>query len=421
MTIALSLYRGLTGALSPLVPMLYKKRLAKGKEQAGKLDERLARALPARPSGTIVWMHGASIGESKLLLGVARELAKHKPDLFFLFTSQTTSSADIIIDNLPANARQQMAPIDTPAAAARFVRHWSPMLAIFAEGEIWPNLLRACRHNGVRTALINARMTQKSLHGWQRAPKTARTLLASFDLILAANQQTAIGLSRLRGTLVPTIGNLKTALAASDHKARSLEQGQDTQIFAGAKTIILGASTHAGEEALLLGALAHLPKETRLILAPRHPARAGEIEALILATGRLYARRTSGHDITPKTQILLADTFGEMETWYRIAHLVYLGGGHSPGIGGHSPLEPLSFGLPIMTGPNTDSFSDTYDDLRPYDWVHIADTPAEIAKLAMNAAAPDAGALADYFSHSQKALVQTLEALLALLSEKVIA
>lgn len=418
MTLPLTLYKGLTSALSPFIPLLYHHRLSKGKERRGSVHQRLAKNLPARPAGTLVWMHGASIGESKLLLGLAQALAAERPDLHFLFTSQTLSSARIVEQSLPQNAIQQMAPIDTAPATKRFIEHWTPDLCIFAEGEVWPNLLEACAKSQAKTALVNARMTAKSLDGWKRVSKTAQKLFSTFDAILAANASTASGLSALSLRGVPNIGNLKAALSlksGSDARAKPDDALLD---FAKDRTVILGASTHAGEEALLLEALARLPDQSCLIIAPRHPGRAEDIEALIKATGKTYIRRSKGGAVTQATDILLADTFGEMNIWYALADSVYLGGAHAPGIGGHSPLEPLSFGLPIITGPHTDNFTETHEALAGQGWTHIVNTAADLAQRVIDVPRPDKAKLEVYFNAHKTTLARTLETLTALLPER---
>ena len=111
----------------------------------------------------------------------------------------------------------------------------------------------------------------------------------------------------------------------------------------------------------------------------------------------------------------LADTFGEMNTWYKAADRVYLGGGHKPGIGGHSPLEPLSFGLPVITGPYTDNFSDIYHDLYHHSWAYTARTSEETATLLQQSKKPNTELLADYFRSCEAALEQTVDVLSNLL------
>ena len=173
MTVALTVYRMATAGLSPFVPRLLNARVATGKELAERTDERLARSLPARPGGEVIWLHGASIGETRLLVALAKALRELRPNAFLLFTSQTRTSAELITDLLPEKARHQLAPVDTPSATRRFIDHWKPDLCIFAEGEIWPNLLMAARSSAARLALVNARMTDKSISGWSRLKRTA--------------------------------------------------------------------------------------------------------------------------------------------------------------------------------------------------------------------------------------------------------
>ena len=416
MTLPLTLYRGLTFGLSPFAPFLYRHRLAKGKELPGGARERFARNLPTRPEGTLVWMHGASIGESKLLLGLSNLLTAHDRELHILFTSQTASSAGVIRASLPENAQHQMAPIDTPAAAARFVSHWQPDLCIFAEGEIWPNLVLASTKSGAKTALINARMTEKSLQGWRRFSKTATKLFSSFDLILAADKQTAAGLSDFTKIPVRASGNLKAALATRQHTSHVLAEDDALKAFAQGDKIILGASTHAGEEELLLKAMELLDSPARLILAPRHIDRAAEIEARVKASGKAYALRSSGETVSSETQIIIADTFGEMDLWYGLADQVYLGGSAKPGIGGHSPLEPLSFGHGVITGPYADNFSEIHETLIANGWVRIAQTPEEVATCLKAIHAPETASLDTYFETQKQPdeeILTTLQALLA--------
>ncbi|MEE9380873.1 MAG: glycosyltransferase N-terminal domain-containing protein, partial [Hyphomonadaceae bacterium] len=141
MTLGLLLYRTASSFLGLFSGFLLKGRVHAGKEDVARLNERRARDLMRRPPGTLIWLHGASVGESLMLLELGVRLQDACPDLQLLFTSQTQTSARLLIERLPENARHQMAPLDTPAAARRFVSHWQPDLVIIAEGEIWPNLL----------------------------------------------------------------------------------------------------------------------------------------------------------------------------------------------------------------------------------------------------------------------------------------
>ncbi|MEZ5945665.1 MAG: glycosyltransferase N-terminal domain-containing protein [Hyphomonas sp.] len=198
MTPALHAYRFLTGALAPFAGFVLRKRAAAGKEDYLRLNERYAKRMPARRSSApLIWLHGASVGEASLLLELGNRLLAERPDLMLLYTSQTLTSARLIEPRLPQNAFHQMAPLDTPAAARRFIRHWSPDLCIFGEGEIWPNLILEAERIGARRALVNGRMTEKSAKGWMRARHTFQYLVGKFDAVLAADEDTARRLASL--------------------------------------------------------------------------------------------------------------------------------------------------------------------------------------------------------------------------------
>ena len=415
MTLSLHLYRLFTRIAALFAPFIFKWRTAKGKEIAARYNERIARALPERNSGPLIWLHGASLGECKLLLSLAAELRNTHPDAILLFTSQTLSAAELVEAHLPGRALHQMLPLDAPATAQRFIAHWKPALCIFAEGEVWPNLLSAAKQTGSQTALINARMRTASLERWSKAGRSARHVFSQFDAIIAADDKTASGLSTLLDREIANPGNLKAALIAPRPTNAEPQETDAWRTSAHVSQIILGASTHAGEEQLLLDAMKKMPQTARLIIAPRHPARAEEIERTIKAAGLAYTRRSTGGEITPDTQVLLADTFGEMDLWYASADAAYLGGSLTEGIGGHSPLEPLQFGLPIATGRYTENFSGIHGDLTRRGWIEMADTPEQLARFFQTPPVLSRPDIEAYFAGSMNALEETLAALSNLL------
>ncbi|MDF1729703.1 MAG: glycosyltransferase N-terminal domain-containing protein, partial [Sulfitobacter sp.] len=254
MTAAIHLYRTLTQAASPFLGGVMKRRARAGKEDYGRINERLARNMPRRmPGGTLVWLHGASVGESQLLLELGQRLLEKRPDLLLLFTSQTQTSARLLGPALPDRAIHLMAPLDTPAIARRFIRHWQPDLCIFGEGEFWPNLILEAEKAGAKRALVNGRMTDSSAEGWQKLSGAFQRLVGQFDVVLAADTDTARRLETLLGQPVQSTGNMKSALpppSASEVETRRLREN-----FLGTRRCVLAASTHDGEEAVFLDAL----------------------------------------------------------------------------------------------------------------------------------------------------------------------
>ncbi len=385
MTLGLFLYRILTTLMTPFLGVFFRRRVRAGKEATGRLDQRLARRLSARPEGPLIWLHAASVGESQLLLELVRRHAQSDTQTSsYLFTCQTKTAAALVSTALehddalkPLNAFQQMAVFDSPGGAKRFLDHWHPTLAIFAEGEIWPNLILGLQARDIPAALINARMTENSIKGWMRWRKTARAVFGSFDVLVSADLQTKTGLEELSGKSVLNPGNLKSALPAPDVDAAELDALRDA---IGDRPILLAASTHAGEEALVLDAYMKLPPDHFLIIAPRHPERGDEIDGLLSCTRYAISRRSEGDPVNQDTHILLADTMGEMGLWYRLADAVYLGGGHAPGIGGHNPLEALRLDKPVVTGPSLFNFSDLSKRLAPHEGFSIVEDAEALAR-----------------------------------------
>lgn len=416
----LFLYGLITRLVAPLLGWLLSSRVRQGKEDGGRINERRAKALTQRPDGPLIWMHAASVGESQLQLAIACELLEQRSDLNILFTCQTQTAAGLIVKRFSDDAvlarhwtLQQMAPLDTPGAAKRFIDHWKPDIGIFAEGEIWPNLLTELRKSGGKSALVNARMTEKSILGWQRWPRTARQMFSNFDLILASDLQTATGLSALAGRDVSVAGNLKSSLPPP--KADLAELGVLQTQLAGRK-ILVAASTHAGEEALVLDALMQMQPRPFAIIAPRHPDRGDEIRRLIDLSNLSVSQRSDAEAIEPGTDILLADTLGEMGLWYRLADTVYLGGGHAPGVGGHNPLEPLQLGKPVLTGPSVFNFKDLMAELAEKGGVQfIADSEALMD--AWPSAAPPSQLIEELNTGTFGPMKTTLDALLPFFPE----
>jgi len=354
-TLPLALYGAATGLLEPFAPAVLRGRARRGKEDPGRLGERLGRAGAARPDGPLVWLHGVSVGEATSLLPLIAALRAARPDVALLVTSGTVTAAALLAQRLPAGVIHQFAPVDAPGAVRRFLDHWRPHLAVVVESELWPNLILAARARGVRLALLSARMTDASAEGWARWPGSARALTGAFDLVLPQDAATAARLARLGATVGPQL-NLK--LVGEPLPADEAELGRMRAVVGGRK-VVLAASTHPGEEALVAEAFRAAvpdPAEALLIVAPRHPDRGPEIAAALSAT-----RRAAGE--APTGPIHVADTLGELGLFFRLADVVVMGGGFVPGVGGHNPLEPARIGRPILTGPHVHNAAELYADL----------------------------------------------------------
>ena len=354
-TLPLALYAAATALLQPLAPRVLRARAKAGKEDVGRLAERLGRAGAPRPPGPLVWLHGVSVGESLSLLPFVDALRSHRPDLVLLVTSGTVTSAQLLAQRLPPGVIHQYAPVDSPRAVRRFLDYWRPAVGLLVESELWPNLILGARRRGVRLALLSARITEASAKGWGRAPASARALLSAFDLVMPQDAATATRLERLGATVGPFL-NLK--LAADAPPADEAELAKLRQAI-GARPVVLAASTHSGEELLI----AQAAPEALLVMAPRHPGRGAEVADLLRGAGLSVARRSAGELPGPDIQAYVADTLGEMGIFLRLADVAVMGGAFVEGVGGHNPLEAARLGKPVITGPHAFNARDIYAEM----------------------------------------------------------
>lgn len=421
----LRLYGALTATAALLAPLYLHLRALHGKEDRARLAERFGRDAGPRPEGKLVWLHGASVGETRVTLTLAAALAAARPDNNLLLTTQTRTGADVAQAGLPPRAAHRFAPIDSPGAARCFLDHWRPDLAVFTESELWPALIGALSERGTKLALVNARMSGRSLRRWaRRAPDSAAFLLSRFAWIGAADTATAGGLAGLSGRAVERTGNVKLDALALDHDAPALAA---LKTAIGGRAVWCAASTHKGEEEIVLSAHEALrfgAPDALLILVPRHPARGDAVEALIRARGFSVARRSRNEPPGPGVDVYLADTIGEMGVLLRAAPLALLGGSLVSRIGGHNPAEPVQAGAVLLSGPHVSNFAEAYDEFAARGGARIVADAAALARaLAALLVDPErraamCAAADSVLAESGGAAARTVAALLTLLDEE---
>lgn len=424
MTLALGMYRLASGIAEPFAPMILRGRLKSGKERAERLGERLGRASVARPAGKLVWMHGASVGESQLLLSVLREVWANGGEVSAVLTTQTLTSADLVGRSASDRLIHQMAPVDSPGAVRRFLDHWRPDAVVFAEGEIWPNMLTAVRRRALPAALVNARMTDNSIDGWTKRRATARELFSAFDFVGAADPKTAGGLDAILGRRPAVISNLKRAMHARAADAGLVDEWRSG---IGRRKVLLAASTHDGEESLALDAFDRVRGgggEPLLVIAPRHPERGADVLELAAARGLSTQLRSRDHAIPGENiDVLVADTLGEMMFWFEVADGVFLGGASVDGVGGHNPMEPAQVHRRVFSGPHAFNFLDTFDALERCGALVFGRTSDELATfwgVSLKdgpAAHVDWAAVTAYLTESRAAMTRTVSAVRGLLEK----
>src|SRR5436190_1997991 len=181
--LTLHAYRLLTAAATPLAPALMSHRLKRGKEHAARLNERYGQSELSRPRGSLVWLHGASVGELVSVIPLIERISEKR--FAVLCTSGTVTSANLAEQRLPKGVIHQFVILDTPRFVKRFIDHWRPDLALFVESDLWPNLIVTSAERGIPLILINGRVSERSFNRWRRVPATIAALLRCFDLCLA--------------------------------------------------------------------------------------------------------------------------------------------------------------------------------------------------------------------------------------------
>ena len=305
-----------------------------------------------------IWIHAVSVGESVIALALSRKLRQRCPDLPIVISTGTTTGQELVRKQLPEGCTAIFCPIDFFWTVRKVLKMLNPKMLVIFETEIWPNLIVQARKRGVKTALVNARLSDHSAKGYKHFGFFFDPLLSQFDLIMA---QSAGDRDRFvevapRARVV-NCGNLKFDQSVpADLQAADLDE-----VFgSGEKRILLGASTHPGEEAVIAASFLELQKTDpalRLVLIPRHAERGGEVMD-VLRKMNITALRRSNNERSADGNVscLLADTTGEMLKFMKSADVVIMGkslAGHDEG---HNLIEPALLKKAIVTGEKLRNF-----------------------------------------------------------------
>gem|GEM_PF-64546 len=392
-SLALAAYLGATSFADAWANTKIKRRLAVGKEDPDRFEERLGKPSIPRPDGPLAWFHAASVGESLSILELLSQIKFEYPNMSLLVTTGTRSSAMLLDTRMPKNVMHQYIPVDSKKAVTAFLDHWKPSLAVWTESEFWPRLMSQTHERGVPMLLINGRISEKTTKSWKRMKGMTKSLFGRFEIMLVQTPDMVEAFSSIGANAekITVTGSLKEGAVPLPHDATARKE-MLRQI--GTRPIWFAGSTHDGEEEIVAGAhrlaLKKRP-ELLMVLAPRHPERAKEISALLERMGFTVATRSKGEKITGQTEIYLADTLGEMGLWYRIAPVSFVGGSLAS-VGGHNPFEPAALGSAILHGPNVHNFSDIYQRLYDGEASHCVRSEAELAQAVDRFLQPDEAA-----------------------------
>lgn len=359
-------YLAFSSVSDPLWKWAHKKRLSKGKEIAERLPEKYGQYAMPRPDGAVLWFHALSVGESLALLPLIERALAEMPNAHVVLTTSTaTSVAALDKAGLPERTTHVLLPIDTKRAVGRFLDHWKPDVAGFAELDFWPRLMTDTHARSIPMVLINSRMPAHNFERRRKLGGMMRSVLRMFDALLVQDEASVERFTQLGAPSerISVVGALKSAARPLPCDEAELA---DLRGAVGARVVWLAAATIADEHPLMVeahGVVQQILSDALMVIAPRHVADGEALEALARTQFDHVARRSLGQPITAETQVYIADTIGEMGLWYRLAPVSFVG--HSldldgAGLEGKNPFEAAALGSAILHGPAVSYFSESY-------------------------------------------------------------
>jgi len=355
-------YRVITNLIILFTPIIFLIRLLKKKEDPKRFKEKFCFFSKRRGKGKLIWFHGASVGEILSVVPLIQELEKDKSVNKILITSNTLSSLKVINTLSLKKTIHQFFPIDNLFFVKKFLKYWSPSVAIFIDSEIWPNMLTSIKQESISLILLNARINKRSFKKWARLGSSTKKLFNKFDLCLASSNETKIHLKLLGAKNIKYIGNLKFTESESSETVLN----KYSKKFFLSKKIWCASSTHKVEEKISASVHLMLKKKYKNILTiiiPRHINRIPEIINELEELDLKIHLHSSRDKIKNNTDIYLVDAYGKTKMFFSICNIVFLGGsliGH----GGQNPLEAARYNCQILHGPNIWNFREIYNLLR---------------------------------------------------------
>ncbi len=403
-------------------------RMAANSKYREGLSERLGWVpgrLRAGDARRTIWVHAVSVGEVLAASRLVNELTTRAPQYRVLLSTTTRTGQRLARERAGAGHAFYF-PIDLPWIVNRYLRRLDPVLLVLVETEFWPNLISACRRDSIPVAVVNGRVSDRSLPRYLRLRGLWKKVLAGVSIVLAQSEEDAKRLKAIGApaSRVSFSGNLKFDVRTAEPAA--ITTALREKIAAGTRVLVCG-STLEGEEEILLDAFEQVREsipDCVMILAPRHPERFGRVAQILKAREVQHVRRSNWMKrpakIKPGTVVLL-DSIGELASVYSLASVAFVGGSLVPA-GGHNPLEPAQFAIPVVMGMHYANFRAIIDTLLYAEALKLAtnETLVPILKnlLTDEEAANVLGVRAlEVFHHQSGATGRAITALLGLLPQ----
>ena len=344
------IYKILSVIFLPIILIIIIFRIFQNKEINNRIKERFAFSSKKRPKGKLIWINASSIGEYFATLSLIKKIRKIKPKTKILLTTNTKTSALLAEKITDKNIFHQFTPQDNPLIIKKFLNYWKPSLVLWMESEFWPIILDETKKYGIEIILLNGRMSDKSFKSWNYFKFFFKEIISNFSLILTMSKFDQNNFKKLGAKDINFIGNLK--FSNGELPYNKLLEKKARKIISN-RSVWLAASTHQGEE--VFAASIHLKLKERLnlknlltIIVPRNIKRADKIKKEIKSYVPLTEQFQS-KSIGPNTEIIIDNSIGQLEMWYKNIKTVFLGKSYPPK-GGQNPIEPARNGCAIISG-----------------------------------------------------------------------
>jgi 3-deoxy-D-manno-octulosonic-acid transferase len=365
------------------------------------LRERMGRGeFPNSAGAPRIWVHAASVGEIEAIRPVANRLLERHPSTVMTITTMTAAGRNAAMHRIPGAAAWTLAPLDNAHAVRSFLERVRPSVVLITETEIWPNYFIESARYGATVAVVNGRISERSLRRYMRARGLFESALRQAKLILAQSYRDAQRYSTFdTNAKVIVTGNTKIERGRDLTTAEPIRQ--ELLEFAPGRKIFIAGSTAPGEDPVIVDAFLTLRKDfpqLALTIAPRHTERTPEVETALRAVSLPYVKASelNARNALRDADILILDTMGELRNFYRRGAIAFVGGSLAPGRGGQSPAEPALGEVPTLIGPHHENQREIVSSLLSAGGARIVKDGRDIVReasrwLADDAARQDAG------------------------------
>ena len=307
--------------------------------------------------GKTILVHCASVGEVMGIFPLLRQMMELQPEIKFVVSTNTLTGKQTLKRLMSESDKNKIFhlyfPLDLPWFMSRLVKKLQPKAALIMEVELWPNFIHQCKKNRVPVVVVNARLTDKTAKGYKKFSWLCKPMIDSLSMVFVRNNSDknnylSLGIDKDKVFL---LGNVKFDLPLPSLE-KALERRE--QMALNDRMVLLAGSTHLGEEELMVKMYKHFkPSYPNLLLliAPRHPQRFASVLEYLLVQDLRVNQQSRNEGVQTKTDVLLIDEMGLLTELYGVSDIAFVGGSIA-NKGGHNPIEPASYAVPTLMGPN---------------------------------------------------------------------